>query len=234
MKNVVFYQSGRSHLIFALISAFVFGCHENEGPPSITVTDIDGNVYHTIKIGTQVWMVENLKTTRYRNGDLIGTTNPVTLDISLEEAPKYQWAYGGVEDNVEIYGRLYTWYTVTDSRNICPEGWHVPTDSEWITLINHLGGEVVAGGKLKEKGLDHWRSPNTAATNKSGFTALPGSYHTIYGLFGEPGGYSGFWWSASEGNSNDGWGIYLMHDLESANRITDIKGDGLSVRCVQD
>ena len=96
----------------------------------LTVTDIDGNVYHTVTIGTQVWMVENLKTTKYRNGVAIGTTTPATLSILSESLPtKYQWAYGGNESNVAIYGRLYTWYTVTDSRNIAPTGWHVSTDA---------------------------------------------------------------------------------------------------------
>ncbi|MCJ7802706.1 MAG: fibrobacter succinogenes major paralogous domain-containing protein, partial [Candidatus Marinimicrobia bacterium] len=98
------------------------------------VTDIDGNNYTGVTIGSQVWMVENLKTTRYRNGDLIGTTILATLNISTENTPKYQWAYGGNEDNVATYGRLYTWYAVTDSRNICPTGWIVPADTDWTIL----------------------------------------------------------------------------------------------------
>ena len=123
-----------------------------------TVPDIDGNVYNTVTIGTQVWMAENLKTTKYRNGDLIGTTTPATLDISGESYTKYQWAYDGNESNVATYGRLYTWYAVTDTRNVCPTGWHVPTDAEWTTLTTFLGGESVAGGKLKETGTTHWAS----------------------------------------------------------------------------
>ena len=89
---------------------------------------MDGNVYTSVTIGTQVWMVENLKTTKYRNGDLIGTTTPSTLDISAEATPKYQWAYSGDGNNVNTYGRLYTWYAVTDTGNTCPLGWNVPTD----------------------------------------------------------------------------------------------------------
>jgi uncharacterized protein (TIGR02145 family) len=99
-----------------------------------SVTDIDGNTYKTIKIGTHVWMAENLKTTKYSNGDLIGTTSPYNKDISGETDPKYQWAYNGNESNVVTYGRLYTWYAVTDSRNVCPAGWHAPADAEWTTL----------------------------------------------------------------------------------------------------
>ena len=124
-----------------------------------TVTDIDGNVYNTVTIGTQVWMKENLKVTKYRNGDAIGITTPATLDIWGETSPRYQWAYDGNESNVATYGRLYTWYAVTDSRGVCPTGWHVPTDSEWTTLTDYLGGESVAGGKMKEAGTTHWNSP---------------------------------------------------------------------------
>ena len=91
-----------------------------------------------IPVGSQVWMAENLKTTMYRNGDLVGTTTPATLDITSENIPKYQWAYDGIESNVATYDRLYTWYAVTDSRNICPTGWHVPSDAVWITLIDYL------------------------------------------------------------------------------------------------
>ena len=100
-----------------------------------TVTDIDGNVYHTITIGNQTWMAENLKTTKYRNGDAIGTTT-ASKDTSTKSTPKYQWAYGGNEANVAKYGRLYTWYAATDTRNIAPAGWHVPTDAEWSILKN--------------------------------------------------------------------------------------------------
>ena len=114
-----------------------------------SVKDIDGNIYRTITIGTQVWMAENLKTTRYRNGDLIGTTTPATLVIEGESAPKYQWAYDGNESNVATYGRLYTWYVATDSRNVCPIGWHVPTDAEWTVLTEFT---ALPGGARLEDG----------------------------------------------------------------------------------
>lgn len=103
----------------------ISSCNKDDSAnDAIIVTDIDGNVYHTVTIGTQVWMVENLKVTKYRNGDLIGTTTPATLDISGEAEPKYQWVYDGKESNVSTYGRLYTWYAITDNRNVCPKGWH--------------------------------------------------------------------------------------------------------------
>lgn len=108
-----------------------------------------------MQIGTQVWMVENLKTTKYNNGDFIGTTSPTTLNIEAESSPKYQWAYDSNENNVSTYGRLYTWFATTDSRNICPTGWHIPTDAEWTTLVNFLGGENEAGNNLNEIGHNY-------------------------------------------------------------------------------
>lgn len=111
--------------------------------------DIDGNVYPIITIGTQVWMAENLKTTRYCNGDLIGTTTPATLDIESESAPEYQWAYDGNESNVTTYGRIYTWYVANDSRNVCPAGWHIPSDAEWTDLT---GFTALPGGARLEDG----------------------------------------------------------------------------------
>jgi uncharacterized protein (TIGR02145 family) len=156
-----------------------------------TVKDIDGNVYKTVTIGTQVWMGENLKTTKYRNGDLIRTTIPATKGIESEPTAKYQWAYDGNESNVATYGRLYTWYAVTDKRNVCPTGWHVPTDIEWTTLTTYLGGVRVAGGKLKETGTTHWQYPNTGATNETGFTALPSGYRDSDGTYGDVVDYGG-------------------------------------------
>jgi uncharacterized protein (TIGR02145 family) len=113
--------------------------HSCETDDANAIKDVDGNVYTSVTIGTQVWMVENLKTTKYRNGDLIGTTNPATLDITGETSPKYQWPHDGNESNVATYyGRLYTWWAVTDSRNVCPTGWHVPSYAEWTTLTDYL------------------------------------------------------------------------------------------------
>lgn len=202
-----------------------------------SVSDIDGNVYKIIVIGTQTWMAENLKTTKYRNGNLIGTTTPATLDISnvtTYPAPKYQWAYADNESNVTTYGRLYTWYAATDSRNVCPTGWHVPTDSEWTTLTTYLGNANVAGGKLKEAGTSHWPSPNTGATNSSGFTALPGGYR-YSGSFVNIGGY-GYWWSSTESENNPytAWYRTMAYDLSSAHGLSCGKSYGSSVRCVKD
>ena len=199
-----------------------------------TVTDINGNVYNTVTIGAQVWMKENLKATKYRNGDAIHTTIPPTLDISGEATPKYEWAYGNSTNNVAVYGRLYTWYAATDSRGLCPTGWHLPTDAEWTLLTDYLGGEVVAGGKMKESGTaHHWYSPNTGADNSSGWTALPGGYRNYNGTFNYI-GYNGVWWSATEGVAATAWSRYLSYSDAVAYRDYNDKSHGFSVRCVRD
>jgi uncharacterized protein (TIGR02145 family) len=216
-------------IIMGLIIVFTNSCKKSVD----IITDVDGNDYTKVTIGTQVWMVENLKTTRYSNGDLVGTTTPATLDISSEATPKYQWAYDGNESNVATYGRLYTWYTATDSRNVCPIGWHVPSDAEWTTLTTYLGGEETASGKLKETGTAHWITPNTGATNESGFTARPsgyrffsGSYYTI--------GSNCFWWSSTEISTTNACfrGIsYITNNVASSNFGKQL---GFSVRCIED
>jgi len=190
-----------------------------------TVTDIDGNVYKTVKIGSQWWMAENLKVTKYRNGDVIGTTTPSTLDISSESTPKYQWAYNGNESNVVIYGRLYTWYAATDSRNVCPTGWHLPTDSEWSTI-----SIVDEGGKLKEIGTTHWTSPNTGATDEYGFKALPGGGRGVTGAFTGMGVLGG-WWNYAPINVGV---IKLSYDNNYTFTMYWDKSCGFSVRCVKD
>jgi uncharacterized protein (TIGR02145 family) len=195
---------------------------------NIIVTDNDGNTYKTVTIGTQIWMAENLKTTKYSNGDSIPTT---ALNISLESEPKYQWAYNDYSSNVDTYGRLYTWYAVIDSRNICPTGWHVPSDTEWETLRSYLGNDSIAGGKLKESGTIHWRAPNDGATNETGFTALPGGYRTfdgIYVVINE----SCWFWSTSD-NSPLAWGRAMYNNDNILFRWGFIKSAGVSVRCIR-
>lgn len=198
------------------------------------MTDQDGNIYKTVTIGTQIWMAENLKTTRYNNGELIGTTTPAATDISGESTPGYQWAYDGNESNVASYGRLYTWYTVNDSRNLCPTGWHVPSDAEWTILTTCLGGESVAGGKLKETGTTHWQSPNTGATNETGFTALPGGLRYQDGTFDFIGGY-GYWWSSTQHDPPTTWERNIYYNFTSVLKEGYfLKTYGFSVRCIKD
>jgi uncharacterized protein (TIGR02145 family) len=207
-----------------------------------TVTDIDGNVYNTISIGTQVWMAENLKTTRYRNGDLIGTTTPATLKISFGS---YQWAYDGNESNVAIYGRLYTGYAITDSRNVCPTGWHVPTVAEWEILtgylINHGYGYEGSGDDIAKSmaATSGWKpygnvdvgkvGNDQASNNSSGFTALPGGYRgSYYSIFFDI-GIKGVWWS-SNGSSSRTVSCFSSTVIVSGGN----GADAFSVRCLKD
>ena len=197
-----------------------------------TVTDIDGNVYQTVQIGDQCWMAENLKVKHYRNGDpILHLTDNVGWTSTSSGA---YCAYDNNESNVETYGRLYNWYAVDDSRNIAPGGWHVPTDDEWQTLVDYLGGSSVAGGKLKEAGTEHWNSPNTGATNESGFTALPGGYR--YGSNGSyyNMGYGGYFWSSTENYSYYAWYRTLYYGNSEVGRGSSSKQYGFSVRCLRD
>ena len=200
----------------------------------LTVTDFDNNIYHIILIGSQLWTKENLKVTKYNNGDLIGTTTPSNLNIYGESTPKYEWAFDGNENYVPTYGRLYTWYVVMDNRKLCPSGWHVPSNEEWQNLSNYLGGEEVAGGKLKETGFTHWISPNKDATNESGFTALPGGMRSADGWYSHL-GETGAWWSSSEFTDEVGssWAIFNGSGGLSGWGNTE-KSWGLSIRCTND
>jgi uncharacterized protein (TIGR02145 family) len=164
---------------------------------SQTVTDIDGNTYNTVQIGTQVWMSENLKTSRYRNG---GSIPYVVGNSDWQALTTGAWSnYNHDAANDPIYGKLYNWYT-TLGDTLCPAGWGVPTDDEWTTLTTYLGGESVAGGKMKSVGTTYWNDPNTGATNESGFSVLPGGYRNSDGSFGNFRNYA-FFWSATENDS---------------------------------
>lgn len=225
-------------LITGVFLILVSGCQKNTDTPTVksppeengsTVTDKDGNLYKTVTIGTQVWMACDLKTTKFSNGDAIPTT---TLDISAESAPKYQWVYDNDEANAAIYGRLYTWYVASDNRNVCPTGWHVPTDLDWESLKFFLGGESQAGIKMKETGITHWKLPNTGATNGSSFTALPAGYRTSNGVFVSL-TISSYQWSSSD-NAPLGWGQSMHFDDDLLLRGGYNKPAGVSIRCLQD
>ena len=220
-------------VISVLFILLATSCKKDEGDKPETVTDIDGNVYNTVTIGSQVWMKENLKTTKYSNGDLIGTTDPQDKEITGETMPKYQWSYGGSVGNVATYGRLYTWYAATDNRNICPTGWHVPNDNEWTTLGDYLGGKDIAGGKLKESETLHWKTPNTEASNLSGFTALPGGFRGGEGLYYDLGEW-GNWWSSTASDEIQAWLRWLYFDDGILGRGFYGKQHGMSVRCIKD
>ncbi len=198
-----------------------------------TVNDIEGNTYKTIQIGTQIWMAENLKTTRFNDSTPIQMIEDNSAWASLS-SPAYCWHQNDINNKV-LYGALYNWYTV-ESDKLCPTGWHTPDDDEWLFLIDHLGGYSTAGGKLKEVGTTHWFSPNTAATNESGFTALPSSYRLSVinsGTF-EYLGVSCIFWSRDESDSEKAFGYGINHANSVAVGYSDYKGNGCSVRCIKD
>ena len=199
----------------------------------VTATDIDGNVYHSVKIGTQTWMVENLSVTKYRNGDLIPIITNNSDWVALTSGG-YCW-YNNDISNKTIYGALYNWYTVADKRNIAPIGWHVASDAELSVLTTYLGGEIVAGDKMKETGTSHWISPNSGATNESGFTGLPGGLRSYSsGAFLNT-GTNGYFWSTSDSDTLRAWDRELFSNQDNCFRYYyDSKHYGFSVRCVKD
>jgi uncharacterized protein (TIGR02145 family) len=201
------------------------------------VVDVDGNVYHTITIGTQVWLLENLKTKHYRNGDAIpNVTDGYTWQYLTSGA---YCNYGNNESNSTIYGLLYNGYAVSDSRNICPIGWHIPSEAELLTLVNYLGGVDVAGGKLKAT-TSHWYTPNVGANNSSGFTALPGGYRrTIlpgeyeYGKFSNL-TWTAYFWTSENVDVNNALSFYLHYTFKEIKIGPNDKLSGYSVRCIKD
>lgn len=180
-------------------------------------------------------MAENLDVSTFRNGDPIPEAKTDAEWGAAGDAQKPAWCYHDNDPaNGKTYGKLYNWYAVSDSRGLAPRGWHVPADEEWNTLINHLGGEDEAGGKLKETGTAHWQSPNTGASNSSGFTALPGGGRLFGSIFFSPDDFAGFW-SATEFNSNLAYHWNLNYDHSIVYRGNSPKGlSGFSVRCVKD
>ncbi len=212
------------YMICGLLISQIFACSNDETntTPSETVTDIDGNVYQVITIGQQVWMSENLRVTRFRNGDIIGTTSKSDQDFESEIDPRYQWSYQNIEGNAKKYGRLYTWYTIMDARGICPEGWHIPTDEEWTELTDFLGGESNAQQKLIDKGFKPQYGGSCFGSN---FIDLDSYGHS---------------WSSSSveisvpGALDQIYVRTIVKDASNVYRDYRYKKSGLSLRCVKD
>ena len=195
------------------------------------VKDIDGNVYDMVKIGNQTWMVKNLKTTRYNDGKPIPLVTDSSDWASLS-SPAYCWYDNEISSFKPSYGALYNGYTVNTGK-LCPTGWHVPSDSEWTALTTWLGGENVAGEKLKEIGVDYWVSPNAGANNESGFTALPGGLRYYDGIFHDF-GFSGYWWSSSDYSESRAFFRYMDYEYSNVFRFNNLKKIGFSIRCLRD
>jgi uncharacterized protein (TIGR02145 family) len=200
-------------------------------PGGSTVTDIDGNIYSTVVIGTQEWMQENLKTTRYKDGALI----PNNLTDSQWQATTSGACADYINDPTKttVFGKLYNWYAVADPQGLCPTGWHVPSDAEWDTLVNYLGVDTIAGGAMKEIGTIHWLSPNTGATNSSGFTGLPGGFRDYNGTYYNM-NLVGHWWSATQFSTTYIYFRYLFYGNSNLGSDYNLKTNGFSVRCVKD
>jgi len=202
---------------------------EGYGKP---ITDIDGNVYRTVIIGNQQWMAENLKVSQYNDGTDIPNIQALAEWSGLTTGA---WAYyENNESKYAKYGKLYNWYAVSpDNKNVCPTGWHVPNHAEWTVLIDYLGGQNVAGGKMKEVGTTSWNFPNTGAANTSLFTGLPGGGRYANGNYGsiDNGGY---WWSSSEDAAGNAWYRTLNSYSGLVGGYDFNKRSGLSVRCLRD
>jgi uncharacterized protein (TIGR02145 family) len=210
-----------------------------------TVTDIDGNVYNCVTIGTQFWMAANLKTTKYNDGTSIPIITDNVTWAGLT-SPAYCWYNNDPTTYKDVYGALYNWYAIdvasNSGKNVCPTGWHVPSDNEWHTLALYLDvnavlsdpESLIAGGKLKETGTTHWLSPNTEATNESGFTALPGGfrYTGAFDLIG----LNGYWWSSLEFDARTAQSRGLNSNSSYFSRFPygSDKQDGFSIRCLKD
>ena len=207
---------------------------QTAGIPGPNITDSEGNTYKTVTIGNQQWMAENLEVTKYNDGTAISNITDITQWRNLTTAA---WTYHNNDAaNNAKYGKLYNWYTTSPTmngnKNVCPTGWHVPTDAEWTVLTDYLGGETVAGGKMKEVGTENWDTPNTDATNTSLFTGLPGGLRNANGDYNyEASG--GTWWS-STGNASNAWYRYLDSGDGIAGRNDSGKRNGFSVRCLKD
>lgn len=196
-----------------------------------SIMDVDGNVYNTVTIGTQVWLKENLRTTKYNDGSAIvyPGTNNATWQNNTTGA--YAW-YANDIANKSIYGALYNWHAVNTGK-LAPEGWHVATDAEWKTLTDFLSGENIAGGQLKEAGTAHWITPNTDATNLSFFTGLPGGSRDLGGSF-DTKGYNGYFWTSTSVSTTDAYSRYLYFGNGFVYNYSYNKSLGYSVRCVID
>jgi uncharacterized protein (TIGR02145 family) len=209
-------------LLILVILSFCISCKKD---------NLKNDRYKSVTIGSQVWMQSNLDVDHYRNGDPIPEVKNL---VEWHKLTTGAWCYfNNNYKNGIIYGKLYNWYAVNDSRGLAPVGWHIPSDIEWETLIEFLGGEKIAGGKMKEKGFSHWNYPNEGATNSSSFSGLPGGELSYYGQFSGLGVYCEMW-SSTERSKNLSHSRTLGFNYTYLVNLTPGKDYGLSVRCIKD
>lgn len=233
-------------LLFSTITMMILQNHAQTVPLIVfnsnltygQVSDVDGNTYKTIVIGTQTWMAENLRVTHYNDGTAI----PLVTNAPAwrNDTTSAYCNYTTNSDTINTYGRLYNWYTVNTGK-LCPVGWHVASDGEWNILEKYLDSSVDTtiiglvgtniGDQLKEAGTTHWLSPSTG-TNSSGFTALPGGSRGLNGTFYNFGDY-GYWWSSTKNYASTAWFRLLYYDYSNVNRNHYDQQNGFSVRCLQ-
>ncbi len=215
----------------------VIACSDKSTGP-----DDEAYVYQTVQIGDQVWMAENLRETRYRNGDAIPKIMDETKWFDL--ATGAYCTYDNKNSNADTYGMLYNWMALNDPRGLAPVGWHIPSKDEWLMLGEYLGegwqtyNEVfpidsIVGGKMKTTGTEYWSSPNTGATNESGFSALPGGFRSVWGPFYYINEEAGFW-SSTDNDGTYVWGPVLRFNNSSLRMSLPNKRNGISVRCIKD
>jgi uncharacterized protein (TIGR02145 family) len=218
-------------LVVGALLFLISSCKKSDDTGNQTVTDIDGNVYHTVTIGTQVWMVENLKVTRYNDGTEIPLVKDNYLWTTLS-TPGYCWFKNDSATYGQTYGAMYNWYAVNTGK-LCPAGWHVPTDAEWTTLTDYLGGLTVAGGKLKETGTLHWSDPNTAATNESKFNLVPAGYRAFQNGTFLYLNENCTLWSSTTNTSSTASSRSVSNNSGEVLVISNMKTYGISVRCIK-
>ncbi len=219
-------QRGNVRLLAAfMLMILLNGCN------SKSVKDIDGNLYKTVKLGSQVWMAENLKTTKLNDGTKIAMISDNDTWAN-STTPAYSWYNNDSVDYKKTYGALYNWYAVNTNK-LCPTGWHVPSDEEWLTMFRYLKDPKSTGGKMKEAGTAHWKKPNEGATNESGFTALPGGYRSYAGVSNYIGIYA-YWWTTTEYNSSTVLFYNIRYKFSTVFKYRSEKNCGFSVRCVMD
>lgn len=229
LKSVFITTKTLTALIALAMLLFNCGSDDDNDVTLEHLTDIDGNVYVAVSIGTQVWMAENLKVTKYNDGTSIPYVTGLD-DVSTLTTGAFTYFEDNPANGV-TYGALYNWHAVS-SGNLCPIGWHVPSDAEWTTLINFLGGESAAGGKLKELGTTHWNAPNTDATNDSGFTALPAGYLFDNGNYNSLGNVT-HWWSSTQSDADSAWDRYVYFQNGSVTKGNYSKQVFYSCRCLK-